>query len=181
MIILGEESRNIREERYSLKTTLAVIFAAFALLLGLDNLNASDFYTEKWLNEGCALIVSYDGDTHKLSENDAFKMLSTVYCITAFLDGISASSWIDNRKNASKLFEVPENWKNKKIVASKILEFINENQEQIDDETPAGMVLEAWYLSAHPDAEEQNKSTSRVLLRILQSAKEELEAGRQSK
>lgn len=158
-----------------MKPAIAVMAVAVAIIAGQIKSKGSDFYTAQGLDEGCALIVSFDGDAQKMSESDAFKMLCTVYYLTAFMDGISASVWFEQRKDASKLLEVPKDWKNKKIVASKILEFINENQEKIDPSTPAGMVLEAWYLSAHPDANEKSKTLSIAFLMVMEKAKKELE------
>jgi len=158
-----------------------MLAVAFALISGQIKSKGSDFYTAQGLDEGCALIVSFDGDTQKISEFDAMKMVSTVYILEAFLDGVSASDWFASHKEKSELFKVPKDWKNKKIVASKILEFLNENHTKIDPSTPAGMVLEAWYLSAHPDASEKTKAFSTACLMIMEKAKKELEQANELK
>lgn len=86
----------------------------------------------------------------------------------AALDDGDLKKVIERLREAYPSFDVeltaPAEWLDFRFVAPRLLKFMARNKDLINDQTPARLVMAAWYYEEHPSSSESQKMTVRALL-----------------
>lgn len=114
-----------------------------------------------WLQKGCTALVFFNENGQWSSAEESAAGAQVQLWLNGCMVGINSMCF--STDPSPDLTYPPKNWKDGRVIAPMILDFMKKNPK-IPPTSRASYIVGAWYLAAHPKATPEHKRLSEVII-----------------